>query len=617
MVAMDEVAGFLKTVAPFDGLDEADLGAVAAATEIESYPAGTRILVQGGDPSQSAWVVRQGAVELADEGRVIDLMGEGEMFGHRSMITGDPVSLTVSAHDDTVCYRLPEHVVRAVLSRPSSLRHLVVSVSGRYELRAREGVAEAEPTRRPVGEIVHRDVVVCQPTTTVREAAQQMVEANSSSVLVDLGDDLGIVTDSDLRTRVVAAGAGPDTTLADVMTAPARTVTADRPGSDVLLELLDSGLHHLPVVDARRNVVGVVTDSDLIGVAARSPFQVRAAITHATDAEALREAMARLPQALIALHDARVPAHTLSGVITSAHDALTRRSIELAEADLGSPPVPYTWFALGSFARREAYPDSDQDNALAWNGPPGDPDQRAWMSALAERVVGGVAAAGIPPCSGGAVASKGLFARPLEDWERVARSWLDDPDQEKALILVNVVVDGRAIWGEDVAAKRMRAAFASARNRPRLLRLLESFALADRPPTGFRHDLVVEHDGEHRGTLDIKKGGLLPIVDIARSAAMAAGVSAASTPARLNAAEAAGTIPADDVAVLRDAFDLVTDLRMQHQVRQLREGRPPDNHIDPGDLTQLVRTYLKDAFRAVARVQKNLARSMHSPFGVE
>jgi len=158
----------------------------------------------------------------------------------------------------------------------------------------------------------------------------------------------------------------------------------------------------------------------------------------------------------------------------------------------------------------------------------------------------------------------------------------------------------------------MRAAFAEAQNRPRLLRLLEAFALADRPPTGFLRDIIVERNGEHRGTLDIKKGGLLPIVDLARSAAMAAGVAAASTPARLDAAEAAGTIPASDVAVLRDAFELVTDLRMQHQVQQLRRGEPPDNRIDPTQLTQLVRTYLKDAFRAVSRVQKGIATSMQS-----
>jgi CBS domain-containing protein len=121
---------------------------------------------------------------------------------------------------------------------------------------------------------------------------------------------------------------------------------------------------------------------------------------------------------------------------------------------------------------------------------------------------------------------------------------------------------------------------------------------------------VVEHDGERRGTLDIKAGGLVPVIDIARWAAMAAGVAGASTTARLDAAEAAGTLPANDVATLRVAFDLFTDLRMQHQLAALREGRSADDRIDPKRLEPLTRRYLKNAFRAVSGVQQMVANSI-------
>src|SRR5262249_39604092 len=218
----------------------------------------------------------------------------------------------------------------------------------------------------------------------------------------------------------------------------------------------------------------------------------------------------------------------------------------------------------------------------------------------------------IPACDNGAIAAKGYFARPIADWERIAGSWLEDPDQEKALILVSLVVDGRPVWGEDVAAGPLRAIFSKAKDRPRLLRLLDSCALSPKPPLGFRGSIVVENDGEHRGKLDIKQSGLLPIVDIARSAAMAAGVSAASTAARLRAAEAGQVVPTDDVAILSDAFELMTNLRMQHQIRQLRDDAAPDCYIDPDSLTPLVRTYLKEAFQAIGRVQKNLSNRTQS-----
>jgi CBS domain-containing protein len=140
-----------------------------------------------------------------------------------------------------------------------------------------------------------------------------------------------------------------------------------------------------------------------------------------------------------------------------------------------------------------------------------------------------------------------------------------------------------------------------------MLRRLAAAALAERPPTGFLRDFVLHSTGERKGVLDIKRGGLLPIQSLARWSGLAAGVTAASTRARLDASEKAGTLSADDAAILRDAFALVSALRMEHQVEQLRAGRQPDDLIAPRALTPLTRSALKDAFRAVARVQRGIA----------
>jgi CBS domain-containing protein len=153
-------------------------------------------------------------------------------------------------------------------------------------------------------------------------------------------------------------------------------------------------------------------------------------------------------------------------------------------------------------------------------------------------------------------------------------------------------------------------AFRDARGHPVLLRLLARYALSYRPPTGFLRGLVVEHSGEHRGRLDLKHGGLVPIVDLARWAGMAAGVTSASTPERLRAAAAAGTLSAADAATLADAFELVMALRVQHHVVQIEAGAEPDDHIDPTTLSPLTRSYLKEAFRAVASVQKGISNQL-------
>jgi CBS domain-containing protein len=232
------------------------------------------------------------------------------------------------------------------------------------------------------------------------------------------------------------------------------------------------------------------------------------------------------------------------------------------------------------------------------------------MQDLSQRVVDAIGAAGIPADTHGAVASKPLFRRPIARWEQAARSWLDDPDQEKALILVSVVADGRPVWAGDVTGDRLALAFAAARNRQEMLRRLAIFALAHRPPTGFFGNIVLEAGGERKGTIDIKQGGLLPIVDLARSVAMAAGVTGATTAARLEAAAAAGTLSEANSRILAEAWELCTEMRMEHQLDQIRRGIPPDNYLAPSSLSSIARSSLKDAFRGVAAVQREIATEM-------
>ena len=143
----------------------------------------------------------------------------------------------------------------------------------------------------------------------------------------------------------------------------------------------------------------------------------------------------------------------------------------------------------------------------------------------------------------GACASNPAFVRSVSSWQDAVRSWIDDPTQEKALILASVLVDSRPVWGVHTGTP-VADTFRLVEPGSVLLRMLARFALSHRPPTGFLRGLVVEHGGEHRGRLDLKHGGVIPIVDLARWAGMAAGVTSASTIERLRAAGSAGTLPA-------------------------------------------------------------------------
>jgi CBS domain-containing protein len=391
------------------------------------------------------------------------------------------------------------------------------------------------------------------------------------------------------------------------MTAPAWTMADDRLATEALLEMLDHGVRHLPVLERGRRLVGVLDDIDLMASERRAPFWLRAQIARSPDPAAVAAAATQLPETVMAVHDAGMATHAVCRIIASIHDTVTRRLIELAQRELGRPPVPYTWLAMGSFGRREPFPSSDVDCALAWDGPGDDPDLRRYFAGLAERVLEGVAASGFRPDPQGAVASSRLFARSIDEWEKAARAWVEDPDEGRGLMLLSVVVESSPVWGATSAPERLSEAFASAPGRDAMLQRLAAAALAERPPTGFLRDFVLHSSGERKGVLDIKRGGLLPIEALARWAGLAAGVRGASTPARLRAAEEHGTLDRGDGAILREAYELVCELRMEHQVEQLRAGEPPDNLISPKNLTPLSRTALKSAFRAMARVQRGIA----------
>ena len=608
---MEDIAGFLASRPPFDGVGAEELARVAAVTEIEAFPRGRTIFSEGTGPVEYLRVVRAGSVEVLHEGHVLDLLGPGELFGHASMLSGLPTGFEARAAEDTRCYRIPAEVVSGLLARPDFLQFIARSIVTGRAAAGPERAPPVDPVQCRVATLIHAPPLVCSASEAIREAAKRMTAAGASAVLVQAGQTLGIVTDRDLRSRVVAAGASPDAPLATIMTAPAYTVRGDVLGGDVLLDMLERGIHHVPVLSAAGEVLGVVDDDDLIAAEARKPFLLRRAIGLADSTTDLAPAAAGLGPMIIALHDARVAAEQIAAIRSVVLDALTRRLIELAVRDAGEPPAGFTWFALGSLARREAVPSSDIDSALAWAGGDEGGEVAAYMAQVARAVDDGLKACGVQPDAHGTSAANPLFARSLASWRISAQSLNENPTREKALILVSILTDSRPLWtGGPGADHSIADALWQARGHPDLLRLLARFALQFRPPTGFLRDFVVEHSGERRGHLDIKHGGLTPIVDLARWAGMAAGAPGGSTVDRLRAAEAAGTLESADARTLMEAFGFIFALRLDHQVEQLRRGDVPGDFIDPKTLNPLPRSYLREAFRAVASVQTGIATEL-------
>jgi CBS domain-containing protein len=608
---MHDIVEFLRLHPPFDDLDEPTLEELARTVEVEFFSAGSTIFRQGAEPSKHVRVVRRGAVELVDQGSVLDLLGEGELFGHASMLAGLPTGFEARAKEDALCYRLPADAVVPLLERPAGVRFVARSLFARRKPDPGSLPANVDPQQQPAASLIRGEPLVCEPDATLRDAARQMSRTGNDAALIRLDEDgVGILTDRDLR-KVVADGVPAEAAVSEAMSAPAFTVTPDRFGGAVMLEMLKRGIRHVPVVSPLGEPIGVLSDIDLLAAQTEAPFVLRRSIDDAASVEEVREAAARLPSMVVALHDARVAPSQVGEIIAIVADACTSRFIELTIGELGDPPRPLVWLALGSHGRRELAPSSDADSALAWEGDDDDPDQQEYMQALAERVVEQLAASGFTADDHGATCARPLFRRSVTSWRHLLRRSIENPDENKGLALISLVADGRAVYSFGPArdfGEELRAAHA----RRGLLRLMLRLALVHRPPTGFTRfrdpprDLVVEHSGEHRGRLDIKHGGLLPITAIARYASLATGGTATSTIERLRLAGTAGTLDPQTATTLEEAFELFSGLRLEHQVEQIRRGGKPDNFIDPKTLNPLTRRYLRDAFSAVRGVQRRL-----------
>jgi CBS domain-containing protein len=599
-----DIAEFLHRHEPFLELDERALEELAARTEVEYFGAGDVIFRQGEPAMRHVRIVRRGSVELVDRGRALDLIAEGEWFGHPAMLSGLPTGTAARAAEDSLTYRLAAEDVVPLLGRPRGLRFVARSLMARTRPGAPhdDGDSALRPDL-PAGALVQEALVTCDHDTPIREAARRMAERRASCAVIPLeSGGIGILTDHDLRVRVVAAGAPLDAPVSAVMSAPAVTADAGELGTELMLTMVDRGVRHLPVVADRGEVIGVVTDVDLLAAEARAPLIVRRAINEARDIDELRQAARRLPASVAALHDGHVGAAQIGAMMAAVVDALIGRLFELRLPD---DPLPaFAWMSLGSYGRREPVPSSDVDSALVWQG-----DAPPALAALARTVVDDLASCGLAADPHAANAANPLFARSARDWRATIAHWLEHPGEDKVLIAVSLLADGRVVAGKGRPPDVLDA-LEEGRRHPALLRLLQRLALTHQPPTGFLRDIVVEHGGEHAGHFNIKRGGLLPIVDIARYAGLAAGTTSTSTHERLRSGAGAGILDDEQAVSLGEAFDLFTELRLQHQLEQVRAGDAPDDFIDPKALNRLSRRYLREAFRVVSAAQRALGNEL-------
>ena len=610
-----DVQDFLARHPPYAGLPAAALGTLVRRLTIRYLRRGTAFPPAGAEPG-GLYTLRKGAVELRDAaGALVEKLAEGDSFDGADLAREGAAPLTGVAVEDTLVYALGSGSLEAVRrDHPAFDAALAHSVAERLR-RALEAAPEAPRVggnllRLKVADLVTRAPVTAPPHASIRDAAALMSRERVSSLLVVAhGELVGIVTDRDLRSRCIAAGVDAGATLGAVMTPRPHAIEPKASAFEALLLMGRLRIHHLPVAD-EAGLHGLVSTHDLLRAQSANPLYIADRAGRAGSLESLRETAAETRELHLQLVAAHASARQLGQALTSVCDAVTRRLIDLEIERLGAPPVPFAWIATGSQGRGELTLRSDQDNALLLDDSFVPARHGGYFAALAQAVNDGLHECGYVHCPGGVMACTPEWRQPLAAWRALFLDWITRTDHRKTTLAVNFL-DMRTVWGEDDLRQRLMAEIL-----PRcaeegvFLAYLAGHALGNAPPLGFFRNFVLVRSGAHEGQLDLKRHGLLPVVDLARVHALAGAVEAVSTLTRLELAAERGTLTREGADSLQAAFEFIWTVRARHQAGQLRAGSPADNFVDPAALTPRERGQLKDAFAAIATLQRAL-RSAH------
>lgn len=573
-----------RTIPPLNRLPEADQEALFQGTIEEVHPPGVVFLEQGGEPARALYLLLEGQVALQDGQEEVGTLEAGEFFGFPSLLSGEPPAFSVVAKTQVRVLRFPEETFRKLLTFPEAARFFGQGLVERIRLRTAPDLSFFAP----VGRLVRRPPLFIPPEATVAEAAGTMRREGISSLLVE-GEPLGILTDRDLRNRVLAEGRSPTTPVREVMSAPLFTLPTHTPLYEAVAAMVERGIHHLPLTEGGR-LVGVVTHTDLVLHQAQSPLLLLRRIER-LELERYSLEVARLVEALFQRGLGGVE---IGRVVASLNDALIRRLVKEAEAVLGPAPAAYTFMVFGSEGRREQALLTDQDNALVLEKA----DHEAYFQALAEKVVGGLIQAGIPACKGGYMATR--WRMPLPEWVATFRRWMEAPEPQ-ALLDTQIFFDFREAAG-NLPLRPLEEALLEGSQRGVFLYHLAQASLAFRPPLGLFGRVRTEE-----GFVDLKRHALAPIVALARLYALMGGSLAKGTLERLQAAREAGTLSPEGAERLDEAYRFFFGLRLEHQLRAFREGREIGNRVLWSALSPGEKRRALEGFRAILEVQENTA----------
>ncbi len=620
-VELLEIRQHMGRFPPFDAISDELLDEVAGEVEVAYYRAGSEIFTLDQEIHVLAFI-RSGAVEVRRRnGDLYNRLGEGDIFGHFSLLRNHRVRFPTQALEDTLIYYIPEALFHRLCQDDEHFADFVELERPRLESAVEHHKKQNDMMITRVRKLLTRYPVMVVASTTVQEAARQVGDFGASAVLVlDAPGDRpryvfrdseerswqvrGILTDSDFR-QVVADGLPPDTAVGEVIGDRLVAIQSDESVHEAMLTMLRNNIHHLPVMH-RRRPVGIVHLSDIIRYETHSSLYLVSNIFNQPSVEGLAKLAPDVQAAFVRMVEDGADSQMVGSALSTIGRSFTRRLLELAEETLGPPPVPYCFMAMGSMARNEQSIVTDQDNALVLDDAFDPESHDAYFLALAKIVSDGLHACGYTYCTGDIMATNPAWRQPLAVWKGYFLDWMRDPTPER-LLHSSIFFDLDAVYGENVFVERLQDLIAEKAPEHRLfLAAMARNALNRTPPLGFFRTFVMEKDGKQNNSINLKRRGTAPLTDLIRVHALACGSRAQNSFSRLDDIDRTQLLAPGVGTKLRNALEFLSMARIRHQMIDLQQERTPDNNIEPENVSDAERHTLKDAFQVLSNAQKFL-----------
>ncbi len=601
-----EIQDFLKNLEPLNQLDEQDLNLVTNNIEIE-YIRKNQVILDFKDISAYVYLIRSGAIDIYNtDDELYARRHDGEWFAYSSVLQEKAIGLKIIAIEDCLLYAIPASVFITLVKSNKPIKNFFHSKKSK---RIRSAIRKLHTDCKNV--LLNRNVLelntvwsqIVTHDISIKDVAKQMNTTNATAILVSDDNGLcGIVTDRNFCTKVVANSINPSQPISKVMTKDLITTEHTTLGSEALLLMTRNNINHLPIIKDGKPV-GILSATDLIRSQGNNAIFLVNEIFNAENLSQLKDLSSQLPQILLSAVNSGLKPNDVNHAISSIGRAINQKLLLMAEQELGPPPVAYAWVVAGSLARNEQTAHSDQDNLIILDNDYKEQKHGDYFTKLANFVCDGLNECGYVYCPGDVMASNQKWRQPLAIWHDYFADWIMNP-QPKALMYASIFFDLRCIHGKTELLTQIQNEFLKkSKNNSIFLSYMAANALQYQPPLGLFRGFVLEKTGTEKKALNMKKRGVVPIIDLARVYALTAGIFAINTEERLHRAYEAKVLSKAGMRDLLDAFEFISVLRLEHQAQQIAIDETPDNYVLPNSISSLERKHLKDAFAVVSTMQ--------------